>query len=315
MTIALGMVLALASAGTAQAQKRAAAAGGGDYTPSWAGEIGDTVIADFVALEQSKLAALDALMEKPCGSADCKDMQQTWWSTIDELLAEFRTARDQARMAYIANNRRPPSAVLPNKYSQWFTDQQEQWVFLRNKGGVVFLWIKQVQRMTAENIVNNIPGATYSLKWFVEQTKAIDEAVGVIRGVRDKNLAKRYVSQYKPIRDLAKLVSEVHKTWSRDEKRYLEKADPKQYDNYKAFYAEWKAPEDGMYFPYKESWSKRVEKTYKDYKKSYKALFAVADPVIEGDFMNDNGRIKHWKPGDIGDELGKLFAELERRAN
>lgn len=286
----------------------------GPHTPSWAHEVGRDIIDVIVDIEKESLDALDALMNKRCTSADCRDIQREWIDVCDNMMGQFRVARDDARTAYNAKHKRPKGEPLQGHIGTWFRAQEDQWSWLRNDGSQMFLMTKQLQRQIDVNTTQNIPNATYALGWYVKYSAEVDEAVRDARAARSAPFAKQLLPRMQSVGNTAKLLSEVHKQFSREYKRFFEKMDPKNWEGHARLFDKWQTEEGSMFWPYRQKWMKHLEKTYTSYKRSYKALFAVADPVIEGDFMNENGAIKRWAVQDIDKNFRDELSQLKQRA-
>ena len=82
---------------------------------------------------------------------------------------------------------------------------------------------------------------------------------------------------------------------------------------YKKLLDTWLPEEGSAFVTTKENWTRQIDKAYRSYQISHEALVAVADPIIQGDFLMETNHIKYWKVKNLAGELRSLIADLKQR--
>ena len=258
-----------------------------------------------------ELGKLDTLMTTACPGYINHATLRPYWNAITwPLQSRWTAEEDKARVAYW---RKETSKRLPAHFMGWTAKGKAAWNWLTNSGVEFYLKRKFFEMQASCNKRTNVPNCAIVLAWCTQQAQNIDKAVGGSKNIYVKGLLARKIRELEQLVPRVEMVQRAHREWSRGTADFLKKNDPEKHLGYKKLLETWMPEEGSAFVTTKENWTRQIDKAFRSYQISHEALVAVADPIIQGDFLMETNHIKYWKAKNLAGELRSLIADLKRR--
>jgi hypothetical protein len=278
----------------------------------------EQVLQAFANELTTELGKLDELMKAPCPGTELYSNRKVLWNGVTYPIGpRWSDEKDKASRAFWRiPEGKTTSRTLPSFYSDnWSKAGEANWKWLTNDGVRVYEKAKFFEMQTDFNKKANIPACAVALAWFVENVQKIDDVVGTSKNIFVKGLLERKIQELEGYRSLANTIQATQRQWSSETKTFLTNYDPEKHVGYKKLLDAWLPGEESAFFAYKTKWTDDLKKRYRLYVVSHEALVAVADPIIQGEFMGDVTHIKYWKGKNIAGELGSYISKLKQQAD